>query len=153
MACNHRHWTAHTVDNFRRGMTSPPLDNTHSRQRRMWHDDVTALGQYTRLRTSGVAWLHRPWTTRTVGNVRRGMTSPPLDSTHGRQHQAWHDDIIALGQHTRSTMSGMECHHLLCTAHTVGNVRRGMTSPPLDSTHGRQRWALHDDNTSFGQHT
>ena len=65
------------------------------------------------------------------------MTSPPLDNTHGRQRQAWHDDIIALGQHTRSTTSGMECHHLLWTAHTVSNVRRGMTSPPLDCTHDR----------------
>ena len=47
------------------------------------------------------------------------MTSPPLDSTHGWQRQAWHD-IIAVGQHTRSD-----------------DVRRGMPSSPLDSTDGR----------------
>ena len=69
--------------------------------------------------------------------VRRGMTSPPLYSTHGRttscvacQHhvwaahtverrRAWHASI-AFGQHTRSK-----------------DIERGMTSPPLDSAHGR----------------
>ena len=66
------------------------------------------------------------------------MTSPPLESTHGRmmsgvachhrprtahkvgRHRAWHD-IIALGQHTLSDY-----------------VAHGMTSPPLDGTHGRK---------------
>ena len=46
------------------------------------------------------------------------MPSPPLDSTHGQQHRAWHD-IAAFGQHTRL------------------DVRRDMPSPPLDNTHGR----------------
>ena len=100
-------------------MTSPPLDSTHGRQRRVWHD-ITALG------------LHS-WS----DDVGRGMTSLPLDTTHGR------------------TMSGMECHHSHWVAHTVerrrawhaiiaigrqtrsNNVRRDMPSPPLDSTHGR----------------
>ena len=100
-------------------MTSPPLDSTHSRQCRACHD-ITALGQHTRSATSGVACHHRPWTTHTVGrrrawhdittlgldarsdDVGRGMTSPPLDSRHGR------------------TKFGMSCHHCLSTAHTVG---------------------------------
>ena len=43
------------VDNVGRGMTSPPLDSTHGQQRRAWDDDITALGQYTRSATSGVA--------------------------------------------------------------------------------------------------
>ena len=51
-----------------------------------------------------------------VGNIGRGMTSPPLDSTHGQKRRAWHD-IAAFGQHTRS------------------DVRSDMPSPPLDSTH------------------
>ena len=34
-------------------------------------------------------------------------------------------------------MSGVECHHLLWAAQTVGCVGRGMPSPPLDSRHGR----------------
>ena len=59
-----------------------------------------------------------PVTAHTVGNVGRGMTSPPLDSTHGQQRRAWHD-IFAFGQHTRS------------------DVRRDMPSPPLDNTHSR----------------
>ena len=87
------------------------------------------------------------------------MSSPPLDSTHGRQCQAWHD-ITALGQYTRSATSGMDvksgitsspldnthghmmsgvtCHHCLWTAHTVGL--------------GRQHRAWHDI-TALGQHT
>uniref|UniRef100_A0A3Q7HKW9 Uncharacterized protein n=1 Tax=Solanum lycopersicum TaxID=4081 RepID=A0A3Q7HKW9_SOLLC len=87
--------------------------------------------------TSGVACHHSPWTTNMVerrrawheitalglharsDKVRRGMISPPLDSTHGRQHWAWHD-ITALRQHTWSD-----------------DVGHGMTSPPLDNTHGR----------------
>ena len=80
------------------------------------------------------------------------MTSPPLDSTHGRttssvachhrlwaahtvkQHRAWHD-IIAFGEHRRSN-----------------DVGRGMTSPPLDSTDNWQCRAWHDI-AALGQHT
>ena len=51
-----------------------------------------------------------------------------------------------------STMSGVALHHRRWTAHTVGNVGRGMTSPPLDSTHGQQRQALHDV-TALGQYS
>ena len=65
------------------------------------------------------------------------MTSPPLDSTHGR------------------TTSGVACHHSIWIAHTVerrqawhaiialgrqtrsNDVRRGMPSSPLGSTHGQ----------------
>ena len=42
-------------DDVGRGITSPPLDNKHGRQRRAWHDDITALGQNIRSATSGVA--------------------------------------------------------------------------------------------------
>ena len=153
-------------------MTSLPLDSTHGRQSRAWHD-ITALRQHT-------------WS----DYVGRGMTSLLLDSTHGRttsgvachhhlwaahmveRRRAWHA-IFAFGQHTRSndvgrgitspplesthgrTTSGMTCHHRLLTAHSVerrqvghaiiavgqytwsNDVRRGITSPPLDCTHGR----------------
>ena len=124
-------------DNVGRGMTSPPLGSTHSRttsrvalhhrlwtantveRRRAWHS-IIAFGQHTR-----------------SNDVRRGTTSPPLNSTHGRmtscvtchhrlwtansieRRRVWHD-IIAVGQHTRSN-----------------DIGRGMTSPPLDCTHGR----------------
>ena len=66
------------------GMPSPSLDITHGQM------------------TSGVACHHHPSTTHTVGRRR-----------------AWHD-LTALGQHTQSDYVG-----------------RGMTSPPLDSAHGR----------------
>ena len=133
-------------------MTLLPLDSTHDRY------------------TSGMECHHRLLTAHTVGrrrachaiiafgqhtrlnNVRHGMPSSPLGSTNGRrtsrvachnrlwvaqmveQHHVLHD-IIALGLHVRSD-----------------DVRYGMTSPPLDSTLGQQRWAWHEI-TTLGQHT
>ena len=115
-------------------MPSSQLGSTHDRQRRAWHD-IIALGEHTR-----------------SDDVGRGITSPPLDSTHGR------------------TTSGMAFHHRLWAAQTIGrrqvwhaitslekhtrsnDVGRGMTSPPLDRIHGRQRRAWHDI-TALGQHT
>ena len=88
-------------------------------RRRAWND-ITALGQDTR-----------------SIDVRRGMTSSPLDYTHGL------------------TTSGVTCHHRLWAAHSVERrllwhviiavgqhtrsnyVGRGMISPPLECTHGR----------------
>ena len=123
-------------------MISPPLDSTHGRmmsgaachhrlwaaqtveRRRVWHD-ITALGLHVR-----------------SDDVGHGMTSLPLDSTHGRttsgvarhyrpwtartveRRPAWHS-IIAYGQQTRSN-----------------DVGRGMTSPPLDSTHDRTKLGM-----------
>ena len=103
---------------------------------RAWHD-IIALGQHTR-----------------SNDVRQGMTSPPLGSTHGRTtsrvasyHRLW------TSSHCR-TASGVECHHRPWTANTVeqrlawqaiialgrqtrsNDVGRGMPSSPLGSTHG-----------------
>ena len=186
-------------------MTSPPLDNTHGRQRRAWHD-VPTVGQLT-------------WS----DDVERDMTSPPFDSTHGQtasgvtcHHRLWTahtverhracNAIISFGQHTRSnyvrrgmpslplsstngrTTSRVACHHHLWAAHTVErrwtwhasialrqhpqskDIGRCMTSPPLDSTHGRTTssvtcqhclWTAHTVErrrawhsiVAFGQHT
>ena len=151
VACHHHLWTAHSVercvawhdiialelhprsDDIKHGMKSPPLDSTHSRQRRhhrywtarmvgrhrAWHD-ITALGQHTR-----------------SDYVEHGMTSPPLYSTHDQTtsgvachhgswtarmvglRRAWHD-ITTFGQHTRSN-----------------DAWHGITSSPLNCTHGR----------------
>ena len=102
VACHHRLWATHTIERHRAwnaiitfgqhtrsndvgcGITSPPLHNTHNRT------------------TSGVARHNRLWEAHTV-----------------RRRQAWHA-ITALGQHTWSD-----------------DVGCGITSPPLDSTHGR----------------
>ena len=102
VACHHRLWTAHTVERHRRwhaiiafrqhsrsndvgrGMKSQPLASTHDRK------------------TSGVAWHHRLWAAQTI-----------------KRRRVWHD-ISAFVQQTWS--NDVEC---------------GMTSPPLDSTHGR----------------
>ena len=155
VACHHRLWAAQMVerrrawpyitalglhtrsDNVGRGMPSSPLGSTHDRttsgvachhclwvaqmveRRRAWHD-ITALGLHTRL-----------------DNVRRGMPSSPLDSTHNRttlgvacnhrlwvaqmveRRRAWHD-ITALGLHTQSK-----------------DVWCGMPSLPVGNTHDR----------------
>ena len=103
---------------------------------------------------TGVALHHRPWTAHTVGNVGHGMTSPPLDSTHGWKRRLWHD-ITTLGKHTRSNDVRRGMKSPLWTAHTVerchawhfiiaygqqtrsSDVGHGMTSPFLDSTHGQ----------------
>ena len=155
MVCHHRPWTANTV-----------------KQRRAWHP-ITSFGQQTRSNnigrempsllldftfgqtTSGEACHHRFKAAQTLErrrarhdltalgmharskNVRRGMMSPPFESTHNRttsgvachkrvwtaqtveRRRAWHA-IMAFGQHKRSN-----------------DVRRGMKSPPLDCMHGR----------------
>ena len=101
VACHHRRWAAHTVEQRRvwheitslglhvwsevvgRGMTSPSLDSTHVRQRRARHD-ITALGQHNgRQRRARHAITALGQHTRS-DDVGHDMTSPPLDCTHGR---------------------------------------------------------------------
>ena len=152
VACNHRLWAAHMVE-----------------QRHTWHaiialgrqtlsNDVrggmppSPLGSTNGRTMSGVTCHHSPWTTNTVkkrqachsiiafgqhkrsNDVGLGMTLPPLGTTHSRTHRAWHA-IIPFGQHTR-----------------LNDVGRGMPSSPLDNKHDRQRWAWHDI-TAPGLHT
>ena len=132
-------------------MPSSPLGSTHNgmkgeachcrcwaadtvERRRAWHD-ITSLGQYTRSDYVGCP-----------------MTSPPLDSIHGRM------------------TLGMTCNHRLWAAQTVkrhwawhaiiahglqirlNDVRSDISSPPLDNTYGRSTlgrachhrlWAAH----------
>ena len=133
-------------------MTSPPSDVTHGRtslgvachhhlwaaqtveRRRAWHAIITLV-----------------WRTQS-NDVGHGLTSPLLDFTFGQ------------------TTSGVACHHRFMEAQTIerrrarhdltvlrlharsDNVRRGMTSPPWESTHGRKHWAWHDIN-ALGQYT
>ena len=147
VACHHRLWAAHTVEQSRawhaivalrlntrsnvvkRNMSSPPLDSTHGRT-------TSGVACHHRLLAAHTVERRRAWHDITAlgwhawsNDVRRRITSPPLDSTHGRQHRAWHD-ITALGQHTQLTTSGVACHHRPLTAHTVGKVGRGIPSPP-----------------------
>ena len=136
-------------------MLSLPLDITHD-------GTMSDVACHHHLRTSshsrtasGVAFHHRPWKTNTVkqrrawhaiitfgqhtrlNDVGRGMPSPPLDSTNDRM------------------TSSMACHNRPWTAHTVGRRRvwyeinalglhawsdygrHGMTSSPLNCTHGQ----------------
>ena len=140
-------------NDIRRGMQSLLWAAQTVERRRAWHPMI-AFGQHRRSdgvgrcmpspalasthnqTTSGVACHHRLWGAHRIercrawhtiitfvqhtqsNDVGRGITSPPLDSTHDRQRRAWHD-ITVLGQHTRSD-----------------DVGRGMTSPPLDGTNG-----------------
>ena len=100
-------------------MPSSPLDSAH---------DQTTLGMacHHRVWAAHTVQRHRAWHAiitfaqhKRSNDVGRGMTSSPLDSTHGRERRAWHA-ITAHRQHTRSD-----------------DVGRGMTSPPLESTHGQ----------------
>ena len=172
VACHHCLLAAQTVERRRawHRIIAVGLANT-VRRRRVWHA-IRALGRQTRSNdvgrglplapltsthgqtTSGVACHHHLWAAQTVGlcrawhaiialgrqtqsnDVGGGMTSPPLDSAHGRQHWAW-NHITALGQHTQSnnvgfgmpsspfgstndrTTSGVACHHHLWAAQTV----------------------------------
>ena len=86
-------------------MTSPPLDSTHSRQYRVLHD-ITAVGVHTR-----------------SYDIEHGMTSLPLDCTHGQ------------------TTSGVACHHRLWAAHTVEGCRawHAVIAFGLVDTVGRRR--------------
>ena len=120
--------------------------------------------------TSGVACHHHLWAAHTVDrrrvwhaiialrqhtqskDVGRGMTSLPLDSTHGR------------------TTSGVACHHRLWATHTIerrlaghailahgqqtrsNNVRLDIPSPPLDNTHGSTTSGV-ACHLAFGKHT
>ena len=135
VACHHIPWTTNTID-----------------QRQAWHD-ITAFGQHTRL-----------------NNVERGIPSLPLDSTHDRtmsvvachhrlwaaqtvkRHSAWHA-IITFG--LAHTVGRRRAWHVIIAfgQHTRSNdIGRGITSLPLDSTHGRttsgvachlRLWAAH----------
>ena len=145
------------LNNVRHGMQSSPLGSTDSRttsgvachhrpwmanmaERRWAWNAIIAFGQHRRSdgvgrcmpssalasthnqMTSGVACHHRLWGAHRIERCRafhaivafgqhtrsddvgRGMTSTPLENTHGRQHQTWHA-ITSLGQHTRSATS------------------------------------------------
>ena len=155
VACDHRFWAAHTVER-RRALHAIIALGRQTRSNDVRRDmPLSPLGSTHGQTTSGVARHHRLWLAHTVerrrawhaiiafgkhtrsNDVGRGITSPPVDSTHGRitsgvtghhllltahsveQRQVWHA-ISALGQHTR-----------------LDDVRRGMKSLPLDSTHGR----------------
>ena len=78
MACHHRLCAAQTVE-----------------RRKAWHD-INALGLHARSDDVGHGMTSPARTAHTVGIIGRGMTSPPLDITHGRQRRAWHA-ITALG--------------------------------------------------------
>ena len=121
-------------------MKSPPLDSTHARQCRAWHD-ITALGLHTRSNDVGRGMQSSPlgsiesWTASSVACDPRPWTINMVE-----RRQAWHA-IIAFGQHRRSdsvgrcmpssllaiidsqTLSRMACHHCLWAAHTVERRR------------------------------
>ena len=128
-------WAAQTVERRQAGHDIIAFGLAHTvRQRRAWHA-IIALGRQTRSNdvghgmpssplgstddrtTSGMAWHHYPWIARIderrrgwhdittlclhrrSNDIRSGMTSPPLGSTHGQRRRAWHA-IIILGRPT-----------------------------------------------------
>ena len=82
-------------------MPSSPLGYTIVELRRAWHA-IIAFGQYKWSNNVGCGIPSSPldYVTQSDG-IERGMTSPSMDSTHGR------------------TTSGMACHHRLWTAQMV----------------------------------
>ena len=155
VAKHHRPWTLQTVER-RRARYAITTFRQLTRSNHVGHGMPSSrLGSTHGPTTSGVACHHHLWEAQMVkrrqawhdmialglhaqsNNVRHGMTSPPLDSTHGR------------------TTSGVACHHRIWAAHTVerrlawhaiisfgqhkrsNDVGRGMKSPPLDYTHSR----------------
>ena len=169
VACNYSPWTANTVER-RRAWHAIIAFGQHTRSNDVGHDIASPLLYNTHSRTTlGMACHHRLWAAHTVerrrvlhaiftfwlyrrsNDVRRDMPSPPLDSTHDRttlgmacHHHLWAAQMVirrrpwnaitALGQHTQSK-----------------DVGHGMTSPPLDSTHGRTTWEW-NDITALGLH-
>ena len=86
-------------------------------RRWVWHD-ITTLGRHA-----------------LSDDVRRGMTSTPLDRTHGQQPQAWHY-ITALGLLARSVTSAWNDITALEQHTWSDDVWREMPSPPLENTYG-----------------
>ena len=139
MACHYRLWAAYTVERRWVWHAIFTFGLTHTvRRRRAWHA-IIALGLQAR-----------------SNNVGHGMPSSPLGFTHRRtrsgvasHHRLWTSSHCM-------TASGVACHHRLWVAHMVercqawhdittlglharsDDVGRGMTSPPLDNTHGQK---------------
>ena len=163
-------------------MPSSPLGSTHGRQRQAWHD-ITALGQHTRSNdvgrgmTSPSLECTHGWTTSAwhaiiasrqytrSNDVRQGMPSSSLCSTHGRttsgvacHHSPWTVNTVKRSQALHATIAFGQPTHSNDVARCMrssplGSTHGRNTSPPLDSIHGRQRRAWHDDITTLKQHT
>ena len=148
MSCHHHPWTANTVILHRARYA------------------ITALCQHILLDDIGLAGRHRPWTANMsmlsspYVRIHDRMTSRVTSSLESwaifmvEQCREGHA-IIVLGQHRRSddvrhdipssplvsthgrTTSGLAWNHIPCTTSTGSyNVRRGMSSSPVDSIHG-----------------
>ena len=165
------------LDDVARGMTSPPLESTHGRQRQAWHA-ITVLGQHTwsddvghdmpsmplanthSRTTSSVASSHRLWATHTV--IPSGMACHHRlwAARMVRRRRARHD-ITTLGQHTRSNDVRHGMTSLLFDNTRSDYVGHGITSLPFDITHGRTTsgvacpyclWAAHTVELRWAWH-
>ena len=137
MACHHRHWMENAIEQRWAWYTSSPLGSTNGRRTSCMacHNSLWAaqmVEQHHVLHDIIALGLHER-----SNDVGRDMPSPPLDSTLGR------------------TTFGVACHHCGWAAHTIerprawhditslgmhawsDDVGRGITSLPLESTHGR----------------
>ena len=121
-------------------------------RRRAWHVIIT-FGKHTRLNDVGCGMTSPPLDSTHGRHVGRGMTSPPLDNTHGR------------------TTLGVAYHHCLWEAHTIErlqawhaiialrrqtrsiDVRRGMQSSLFGSTNGRTTSGVASDHSPWTANT
>ena len=122
MAFQYRLWAAQTVERCRE-----------------WHANIT-FGQHAQSINVGRSMPALPLGSTRSKDVGHGMTSPPLNSAHGRttssatchhrhkkahtvkRRRAWHD-IITFGQHKRSNDVGRGMPSCLWEAHTVERCR------------------------------
>ena len=153
MACHHLPRTANTVER-RRAWNAIIAFGQHTRPNDVGHCIISSLLNSTHYRTAlGVACPHRlraaytverrqawlaiialGWKTRS-NDVRRGMPSLPLDSTHSQ------------------TTSGMKCNHRVWIIHTVERRREWLPSSPLDSTYDRTTSSVACHHRLWAAHT
>ena len=138
VACHHRLWTSsHSRTASGVAYHHCPLTENAVERRWAWRA-IIALGQHTR-----------------SNDVRRGITSPPFDSTHGRTTSGKGMPSSPLGSTHGRTTSGVACHYIPWTANTVkrrqawhaiiafgqhkwrNDIGHGIPSSPFDSMHGR----------------
>ena len=80
------------------------------------------------------------------------MPSWPLSKTHGGTTSEWHATWPLGSTHDRITL-GLAYKHHLWTTHKVNDVRRGMSSSPLDCTQSHTTSGVPSDHRPYPAHT
>ena len=154
IACHHRLWTTDT-----KGMSSmachhhPCVAHTIGRRwvfrwhhfpwaalkiglLQAWHS-IISFGQHTRTNDIGHGMNHHPWTKHTVERCRTRHASIVLgQKTRSNDVGCYMPSLPFGSSHVRST-SGVACHNLIWTTHTVVRCQACNVIIPLYNTHER----------------